>query len=73
MITPDQLQRYDAYFVKWNIGVLFVLALDDSRVEANFTGVRRIYNAELLEAAIIQNLHPLAIAHQVIDLTQKEQ
>lgn len=73
MITPEQLQRYDAWFVRWNVGVLFVLALDDTRIEANFTGVRRIYSAELLEGAIIQNLHPLAIFHELIDLTAKGQ
>lgn len=73
MITPEQLQRYDAYFVRWNVGILYVEAVDSDRVAANFTGVRRIYNAELLEGAIIQNLHPLAIPHELIDLTAKGQ
>lgn len=71
MISPEQLSRYDAYFVKWNVGILYVEALDDSRIAANFTGVRRLYNAELLEGAIIQNLHPLSIPHELIDLTTK--
>lgn len=68
MITPEQLSRYDAYFVRWQVGILYVEALDDNRIEANFVGCCRVYNASLLDDAIIQNLHPLAIFHELINL-----
>lgn len=63
MISQDTLLRYEAYFTKHDVAVLYVEGDGDFHIVAVCADCRLLYNAAMFEDAIIQNLHPLGISH----------
>lgn len=63
MINADTLLRYERYLVQHNVAVLYVEGNGYHHFVAVCADCRLLYAVTMFEDAIIQNLHPIGIAH----------